>query len=198
MAQRMITVLAVVLLGAFGWGGAAWAQSSVPSVPSVPVVVPGSSTTSSSTSVTTTSSAPLGLPGLGGLFPTGTTGLPSIPGLPAIDPSASPTVACAQVVSALRGLDPTQLSAALDSPAAIFCDSLGFQLPSLPGADQGGTAVETTFPTTSTSDDSYDDGYGRRYYGSCGCTTEATPVYATQVSSVPTGGVNTGDGSYGP
>ncbi len=49
--------------------------------------------------------------------------------------------------------------------------------------------------------------YGHRYYGryydsGCGCDRYASPNYtpqvvvATQVASVPKGGVNTGDGSF--
>jgi hypothetical protein len=53
----------------------------------------------------------------------------------------------------------------------------------------------------------YGGHYGHRYYGrywdkGCGCDRYASPNYvpqtvvATQVASVPKGGVNTGDGSF--
>ncbi|HEY2191173.1 MAG TPA: hypothetical protein VGH76_02565 [Actinomycetospora sp.] len=53
----------------------------------------------------------------------------------------------------------------------------------------------------------YGGQYGHRYYGryhdsGCGCDRYASPNYvpqtvvATQVASVPKGGVNTGDGSF--
>lgn len=222
--RRLGTVFAVVALGSFAWAGTAQAADSpIVPVPSLSGSDSQSSATESGTSTEDSSSssnpeveqteddapaasprALIGLPGTSGIvlpstfpsFPTGSN-VPTIPGLPAIDPGTDPVTACSQVVSTLRGLDPTQLSAALDAPAAIFCSAFGFDLPSLPTGDQSATGVtETVYAPP----DFYDDGYGRRYYGSCGCdyesTTAATPVVATQVASVPSGGVNTGDGSY--
>jgi hypothetical protein len=60
--------------------------------------------------------------------------------------------------------------------------------------------------TTDTSYSPYPDyGYGHGWnYGhnNCGCNANGTqytqPLTTTQVQAVPTGGVNTGDGTFGP
>ena len=65
-----------------------------------------------------------------------------------------------------------------------------------------GSTIETIYAPPQ-----YYGGYGHRYYGryydhGCGCDRYASPNYtptvviATQVASVPKGGVNTGDGSF--
>ncbi len=139
-------------------------------------------------------------------FPSFPTGLPTIPGLPTDLAGQDPTVACSQVVSTLQGLDPTGLSGALNSPAAIFCGALGFDLPTVPGGSTTTTTRSGSVTETSYGSPYYDAGYGHRYYkgngydDGCNCTSRAqsTPVYSTQVASVPVGGVATGDGSYGP
>ncbi len=223
VVRRLVAIVAAVLLASLAWAGPALAETPTPVAPIgalqdaasksspsstaeevSPATTEATTATKRSAAVAPNALAAPAIGGLGGIpgfpstfpFPTST----AIPGLPPIAPGTDPATACSQVVSALRGLDPTQLSAALDSPAAIFCSALGFPLPSLPGLpglpSSGGSFTETSFPEPRF----FDDGSGHRYYGFCGCTPWATaaPVYATQVASVPKGGVNTGDGSFGP
>ncbi|HEY2222879.1 hypothetical protein [Actinomycetospora sp.] len=140
-------------------------------------------------------------------FPSFPTTLPTIPGLPDLT-GTDPTTACSTVVSTLGGLDPTGLSSALQSPAAIFCGALGFTLPGLPGTTTtSGPSTETIYappqyygPGKSYTGNRYwDSGHGHRY---CSCSTgsgsDDAPVSVTQVTTMPKGGVDTGDGSYGP
>lgn len=140
-------------------------------------------------------------------FPSFPTTLPSIPGLG--DLSGQPVeAACSQVVGALSGLDPTGLSSALQSPAATFCGALGFTLPSLPGTTTtSGPNTEIIYASPQyygsgksyTGSKYWDSGNGHRY---CSCSTgggsKDSPVSVTQVTTMPKGGVDTGDGSYGP
>lgn len=83
------------------------------------------------------------------------------------------------------------LSTTTPSLSTTLPSSLFSLLPSLPTTgSQGGTAAETAFPT-SPYPVTYPSDAGQSYGG----YASAAPVYATQVSSVPTGGVDTGDGS---
>ncbi|MCD2194501.1 hypothetical protein LQ327_14095 [Actinomycetospora endophytica] len=139
-------------------------------------------------------------------FPTFPSTIPTIPGLGDLSSlsGTSATDACNQVVGALSQLDATGLSSALSSPAATFCGSLGFTLPSLPGTTTtSGPSTEIIYappqyygPGKSYSGNHYwDSGYGHRY---CTCSSGDSPVSVSQVTTMPKGGVDTGDGSYGP
>jgi hypothetical protein len=137
-------------------------------------------------------------------FPSFPTTLPTIPGLPNLA-GTDPTTACSQVVSALSGLDPTGLSSALQSPAATFCGALGFTLPSLPGSTTtSGPSTEIIYASPQyygpgksyTGNHYWDSGYGHRYCSCSSGSSDSTPV--SQVSTMPKGGVDTGDGSTGP
>jgi len=173
VVRRLVAIVAAVLLASLAWAGPALAETPTPVAPigalqdaasksspsSTAEEVPPATTEATTATKRSAAVAPnaLAAPAIGGLggipgfpstfpFPTST----AIPGLPPIAPGTDPATACSQVVSALRGLDPTQLSAALDSPAAIFCSALGFPLPSLPGLpglpSSGGSFTETSFP----------------------------------------------------
>ena len=136
-------------------------------------------------------------------FPT----FPSVPGIPDGLAGTDPTTACQSIAGSLSGLDPTGLSSALSSPAATFCSALGFTLPSLPGTTTtSGPSTEIIYAPpqyygpgkTYTGDHYWDSGYGHRY---CSCSSGGSgeqPVAVTQVTTMPKGGVDTGDGSYGP
>jgi hypothetical protein len=64
----------------------------------------------------------------------------------------------------------------------------------LTGTTTGSSVTETIYYPYDSCSCNYDQ-WGHRYYDNY---TPTTPVYATQVATVPRGGVNTGDGSFGP
>jgi len=77
----------------------------------------------------------------------------------------------------------------------------------LPTSTSSTSSTGSSIQTVYAPPQYYGGDYGHRYYGryhdsGCGCDRYASPNYApqtvvaTQVESVPKGGVNTGDGSF--
>ena len=86
----------------------------------------------------------------------------------------------------------------LDAALSVLPSSL-----SSSSTSSTGSTIETIYAPPQY----YGGKYGHRYYGrywdhGCGCDRYASPTYvpvtivATQVASVPKGGVDTGDGSF--